>query len=213
MKAIPIVLLLVSTGLIFTTCKKDHESVVSQLQTVSVKDLPADTIIGLTSQGQPYGSGQFTLFSFEQNRIIDNADSASSKWDIGFRGTTIITNGGSSGPGAGGAFLYVGTFADLKTVPVDSVFRADNAPAAYAIQTGSGNGWYTYNPVTQLINPIPGRILVIRTAGGKYAKVEILNYYKGGTTPDASAPDNEKLSKQRYYSFNFVYQSDGTGRF
>ena len=50
----------------------------------------------------------------------------------------------------------------------------------------------------------PGRILVIRTATGKYAKIEILNYYKGGVTPDASASDNDKLTKQRYYTFRFL---------
>jgi hypothetical protein len=145
--------------------------------------------------------------------VIDNTDSATTKWDIGFRGTTIITNGGNSGPGTGGAFVYVGTYADLATIPTDSTFRIDNAPTAYAIKTGSGNGWYSYNGATQLITPVPGRILVIRTATGKYAKIEIQNYYKGGITPDATASDNDKLMKQRYYTFRYTFQSDGSKKF
>jgi hypothetical protein len=48
-----------------------------------------------------------------------------------------------------------------------------------------------------LLHQSPGRILVIRTASGKYAKIEIQNYYKGGVTPDATASDNDKLMKQR----------------
>ena len=32
-------------------------------------------------------------------------------------------------------------------------------------------------------------------------KIEIQNYYKGGVTPDATASDNDKLTKQRYYTF------------
>ena len=204
------------SGIILFSCKKDkNENVV--LQSKQVKDLQADTIIGIYTSGpaagQPYGSGKFTFYSLETNSLIANTDSATAKWDIGFRGTTIITNGGTSGPGSGGAFVYVGTFEDLKSVPADSVFRTDNAPTAYAIRTGSGNGWYSYNGATNIITPIPGRILVIRTASGKYAKIEIQNYYKGGVTLDASASDAEKLSKQRYYTFRYIFQPEGSKNF
>jgi hypothetical protein len=54
---------------------------------------------------------------------------------------------------------------------------------------------------------------VIRTAVGKYAKIEIQNYYKGGVTPDATASDNDKLTKQRYYTFRYTFQSDGSKKF
>ncbi len=198
--------------MLLTSCEKDDVTPVT-LQTTTVNDLPGDTIIGLSAQGQPFGSGKYTLFSLEKNQIIPNSDSATNKWDIGFRGTTIITNSGNSGPGAGGAFVYVGTLADLRRIPADSTFRIDNAPSGYAITTGSGKGWYNYNGATQLVTPIPGRVMVIRTATGKYAKVEILNYYKGGVTPAANASDQDKLSKQRFYSFRYVYQSDGTNKF
>lgn len=200
------------SALIFS-CKKDNVKAPVVPETKTVSDLAADTIIGISPMGQPYGSGKYTFYSLETGTVIANSDSATSKWDIGFRGTTIIINSGNSGPGAGGAFMYVGVFADLKTIPLDSVFRTDNAPSNYAIKTGSGNGWYNYNGATQLITPIPGRILVIRTASGKYAKVEIQNYYKGGVTPDASASDNEKLAKQRYYTFRYVFQPDGGNKF
>jgi hypothetical protein len=203
----------ITTGMFFISCKKENVKATVVLQTETVSDLPGDPIIGLTAQGQPYGSGKFTLYSLETNKIIDNNDSVSSKWDIGFRGTTIITNGGTSGPGNGAAFIYVGVFSDLKQISVDSIFKTDNAPTSYAITTGSGNGWYSYNGATQLITPIPGRVLVIRTANGKFAKLEILNYYKGGVTPDATASDNDKLMKQRYYTFRFTYQSNGNKQF
>jgi hypothetical protein len=54
---------------------------------------------------------------------------------------------------------------------------------------------------------------VIRTASGKYAKIEIQNYYKGGVTPDATASDADKLSKQRYYTFRYLLQPNGTKTF
>ena len=199
--------------LLFFSCKKDNVAIPVVLQSKTVSNLPADTIIGLAPSGQPYGSGKFTFYSLENNTIIANTDSATNKWDVGFRGTTIITNSGTSGSGGGGAFVYTGLFSDLTLISTDSTFRTDNAPASYAIKTGSGNGWYSYNGAANLITPIPGRILVIRTATGKYAKIEILNYYKGGVTPDASASDNDKLTKQRYYTFRFLYQPDGTRKF
>jgi hypothetical protein len=196
----------------FVSCKKEQVAVVETVTSKTVSSLPADTIVGL-SNGQPVGTGKFSFFSIESNSSIASADSNSKKWDIGLRGTTIITNAGTSGPGSGGAFVYTGTFDELKTISADSTFRTDNAPTSYAIPLGSNKGWYVLDFVTNLLSPIPGRVLVIRTANGKYAKVEILNYYKGGTTPPANASDAEKSSKQRYYTFRFTYQSNGTKSF
>ncbi len=204
---------LFATCFVVFSCVKKPVVVPVVLLTTTVNNLPADTIIGLSPMGQPYGTGKFTLYNLENNMVVANSDSATTKWDIGFRGTTIITNSGTSGLGNGGATIFVGNFTDLKQLSADSVFRIDNAPTAYAIKTGSGNGWYSYSGATQLISAIPGRVLVIRTATGKYAKVEILNYYKGGVTPNATASDADKLNKQRYYTFRYVYQPNGSKGF
>jgi len=167
------------------------------LQAVTVQNLIADTIIGITpgvppAGGIPYGAGKFTFYSLETNSIIPSTDSATNRWDLGFRGTTIITNSGSSGPGQGGAFVWTGLFADLKSIPADSTFRVDAAPN-YAIPVGSGRAWYTYSQAEQLVRPIPGKILVIRTSSGKFAKVEI------------------KL--QRHYTFRYTFQPNGSRDF
>jgi hypothetical protein len=205
--------------LVLAACKKSNSGDTAvALNAVTVTNLYADTILGIApgappTGGFPYGSGKYTLYSLRENKIIPNTDSATTKWDIGFRGTTIITNSGNSGPGAGGAFVQLGLFTDLKTIAADSTFRSDNAPSAYAITSGSGRGWYVYDAPTNLVNPIPGRVLVIRTADGKYAKIEILNYYKGGITPAATASDDIKLKTQRYYTFRFVLQTNGTKNF
>lgn len=178
----------------------------------TVQNLVADTIIGIAPSGQPYGAGKFTFFSLENKTIVPNSDSATSNWDIAVRGTTIITNAGTSGPGTGGGFVWIGSFDNLPAVPADSVFKTDNSPV-YAITTGSGKGWYNYDGPTNLVTPLPGRVLVIRTAKGKYAKIEILNYYRKGTTPAATDSDADKLANQRFYNFRFTYQPDGTKTF
>ena len=214
--------ILAIAALIFSACKKDETNNVAvnpndynvsvSGKIVTVKNLPADTIVSISPQGQPLGAGKYTFFSLGTNSIVANTDSATSNWDLAFAGTTVRINAGTSGPGNGGAFVYTGTFDALTTIPTDSTFRIDQAPN-YAIVRGSGKSWYTYDGPTNLLSTIPGRVLVIRTASGKYAKVEILNYYKGNTTPLTTASESIKIYDSRYYSFRYTYQADGTTTF
>ena len=204
-------LVIILTSII--ACTKSDSPTVLPITAITVRDIPADTVVGLSAQGAPITKGVYTFYSLEKNAIVPNTDSASTKWDIAFMATRIIINGGTSGTGQGGAFVYTGLFDDLKTIPTDSVFKTDNAPTSYAITAGSGKGWYTYDGLNNLITPLAGRVLVIRTASGKYVKMEITSYYKGGATLPASASDMEKLTKQRYYSFRFAYQPNGPKTF
>ena len=195
-------------------CSKDEEIIVVPVSAITVSNLAADTVTGLGVDGRPQSAGTTTYYSLVDNKVIASTDAASTKWDIAFSSTKILVNSGTSGPGLGGAFVYVGLFDALKTIPADSNFATDNAIAAsYAVPLGSGKAWYTYDGLTTLISPIAGRVLVIRTATGKFAKIEILNYYKGGVTLPATASVNDKLFKQRYYTFRYAYQPNGAKTF
>ncbi len=195
-------------------CSKDEETIVVPVSAITVSNLAADTVTGLGVDGRPQSAGTTTYYSLVDNKVIASTDAASTKWDIAFSSTKILVNSGTSGPGLGGAFVYVGLFDALKTIPADSNFATDNANAAsYAIPLGSGKAWYTYDGLTTLISPIAGRVLVIRTATGKFAKIEILNYYKGGVTLPATASTIDKLTKQRYYTFRYAYQPNGAKTF
>lgn len=150
---------------------------------------------------QPVG-GPFTKFSFETGVVT----TSETEWDIAFRGTTIAINGGTvtgtadepARNGNAGASIVTGTFAsvtDADGTPFDQ-----DADGAFAIPTGSDNGWYNYNQPTNTVSAIPGRVLVFRTHDGKYAKVEILSYYK-----DAPAQPDGFVDEYRFYTFNYVY--------
>lgn len=192
-------------------CSKEEEIIVVPVNAITVNDLAADTVTGLGPDGRPQSAGTITYYSLVDNKVVSSTDAATTKWDIAFSSTKILINGGTSGPGLGGAFVYVGLFDALKTIPADSSFATDNATAAsYAIPLGSGKAWYTYDGLTTLVSPIAGRVLVIKTATGKYAKIEILNYYKGGVTLASTASVNDKLFKQRYYTFRYAYQPNGS---
>lgn len=217
-----IVLVIAATVLFCNGCTKEKRPVAVDSKSfdvqvtgniTTVRNLPADTIIGVNSIGQPVGSGRYSFFSLEKGQWVPNTDSATNRWDLAFAGTTIRVNNQTSGPGLGGAFVQVGTFESLVKIASDSVFRVDNHPVSYAIPRGSGRAWYTYDGPTNLLTPIPGRVLVIRTATGKFAKVEILNYYRGGITPSATAPDSIKIKDQRFLHFRYTFQANGSGQF
>lgn len=186
------------------SCNKDDDNFrpTAPLTTKTFSNLPAPQTGG---QGQPVG-GQFTKFSFSQNKIVtDNS------WDIAFRGTTIIVNGGAAigitdepaRTGTAAVSIVSNTLSAVKTIPSAATFKQDGANS-YAIPTGSGTGWYNYNATTNIISPIAGKVLVIKTHDGKYAKMEITSYYK-------DAPQNPSAtSLSRFFTFKYVYQPKGT---
>lgn len=193
-------LLVLSIMLIsFFNCEDDGPNLLD-IQSVSIEDLYAPQEGG---QGQPI-SGTFARFDFETGLQTESE----TEWDVAFRGTSIIVNGGTSlgttdepeRTGDAGVYIFDGTMAEM--VAVETSLITQDSSSGYAIQSGSGNGWYTYaGPPTYLINPTPGKILVFRTRDGKYAKMEILSYYLGAPeNPDAFSDPS------RYFTFNYVYQ-------
>jgi hypothetical protein len=55
----------------------------------------------------------------------------------------------------------------------------------------------------------PGVVLGVRTADGRYAKMQIVSYYKGG----ASVPTGAEGELARFYTFRYVFQPDGSRQF
>ena len=181
------------------SCSNDDEIILLDNIQGSITNLHAPQTGGM---GQPIG-GDFTKFSFETG----SATTSETNWDIAFRGTMIIVNGGEKigtndepeRTGTSAIGIVDGTF-DMITTAEGSGFKQDFSGNP-AIPTGSGKGWYNYSgPPTFVITPIPGKILVVKTGKKTYAKMEILSYYE-------NAPSNPNFmrDKSRYYSFNYTY--------
>lgn len=196
--------LVLSIVSLFASCSNDNDNTTTPvtLETKTFANLYAPQTGG---QGQPVG-GAFTKFSFSQNATVTD-----DSWDIAFRGTTIIVNGGTAigitdeptRTGSGAVSILSNTLAEVTAIPEASIFKQDGANT-YAIPTGSGNGWYNYNSTNNLITPIAGKIFVVKTHDGKYAKMEIISYYKDTpATPDPAVGS-------RYFTFKYVYQPSGT---
>ncbi|HZW62590.1 MAG TPA: HmuY family protein [Flavobacteriaceae bacterium] len=193
MKTLHLLSLLV-LAVTFASCSSDDDSNQPQLE------IEAETVTNLYApqeggQGQPI-SGDYTKFSFSTGTTTDSE----TEWDIAFRGTTILVNGGEATAtdqpertGIAGAYTATSTFADVTTVNT-ALLNQDSSSGGLAIST-----WYDYNPTTHIITPKAGNILVIKTHDGKYAKMEILSYYEDGTP-------NDSATNYQYYTFDYVYQ-------
>jgi hypothetical protein len=188
----------------FTACTKDSPDPVETITTATITELDAtaETFIPNPPPAPPTITGAYTKFSFSEGAVVEGDN-----WDIAFRNTSIIVNGGmasdASQPdrtGDGGIYLIPGTMEDITSV-VEAYLQADGETGT-AIIDDMGQmqmGWCVYDQATNVISPIAGEILVIRTHDGShYAKVEILNFYDSPMTNPFGG----------FYTFNYVYQSE-----
>jgi hypothetical protein len=187
-----------------SSCKKDSDSSPAPLEAKTTNDINSN----------PADNGGFSMyFNLTTGTTVPASDSNSTKWDIAFKTTTIKVNSGKSGPGTASAQIVSTGFDDLLEAPADG-YATDGD--AFAIPTGANNGWYTYTGAAasgpqHAILPIAGKTIVVKTANGKYAKVQILSYYKGN--PNTSTADFADLTKRPlggYYTIRYMIQADGS---
>ena len=172
----------------FASCKKDSDTapvVKADLKVNKVNDLhpPLDAISGL-----PKGTVNYSL---ALNKEVKSTEA----WDISFSTTTIATSGSVQ--------LADGIFSSYTTAPT----------SGYVV--GNVANWYTYTGTTSVPNhaifPVSGKIILIKTTDSKYAKVEMISYYKGNpNTSTAAFADLATRPASSYYTFQFAYQADGT---
>lgn len=217
--------------LTLSACDSNDDAVLTPIEAQVATNVVADPATRDPMTGAVSATNRYTLYSLRENRVVlsyDNpvrTDSATTKWDLGFRGTSIIVNGGTSGPGEGAALIATGLFDEFDSVPESTVLRVDgdaasscpgiNTPAGpvpgrpLAICSGSDNGWYNYNQGQNLISPIPGRTILVRTADGQgYAKVQIQNYYRDApVTPITTGGPGD--TPDRTYTFRYVLNPNG----
>jgi len=123
-------------------------------------------------------------FSFKLGAVVDGSG------DLAFKRYAIV-----AGPGAGILDLGETAFEQVRTVPADGYVVNEGAaePRNPAIAS-----WYTYGFFTHVLSP-KRRVWAVRTADGRYAKLEMVGYYCPGPQPGCP-------------TFRYVYQGDGTTR-
>jgi hypothetical protein len=124
-------------------------------------------------------------FSFGHGSVVDAGAQA---WDLAFRRYAIV-----AGPGAGILDLGEQRFDEVRTVPT----------TGYQANEGKGDprnpaiaGWYDYGFFSHVLSPKP-RVWAIRTADGRYAKLEMVGYYCPGAQPGC-------------VTFRYAFQGNGS---
>ena len=140
-------------------------------------------------------------------------DSASTRWDLGFRGAEVLLNGGTSGPGAG-----VGVVVDVPFEEVDDAlhdaytYRRDGESACPSGPPRAACDGDLFEALalpgggTALV-PIPGRTLLLRLGNGQgYAKVRFLSTYRGAP----NVADLDGAQEGGVYTFDYAVNPDGS---
>ena len=181
----------------FTACTKDSPKPTIITATITELDATAETVTN--TQFGLVCTGPFTKFSFSEGGEVQGDN-----WDIAFRNSKIIVNGGAdsdtsqpSRTGNAAAYRIDGLMDQITSVNLALLKQdGDNAGmfGTTAIIDDQGQvfppaveplGWSLYNndiPQAPILEPLAGKIFVFRTHDNKYAKVEILNFYDNPMT-------------------------------
>ena len=86
-----------------------------------------------------------------EGETVDIADAAASlAWDVGFKRTAVIVNGGVSGPGKTGALVFKDiSFEDVLEAPEGEYISDTDQTTTFA----RGDGWYTYTGPPKSLGP------------------------------------------------------------
>lgn len=189
--------LMACTALIigFASCKKDDPKEIKETKITKTDS------VRVTTNAR---SGQFTLYSLKEGKIIDQKDSATDKWDFGIRFVDIIVNGHSSGPGNTAVITEKGVYGNYMKAPATG-YAYDTTTNQRAINSSLTNGWYNYDRATHDFDPKAGMFFVFKTTDNKYAKVEMLT----GRYEDFTGP----MPLWIVHKFRYTYQEDGSTNF
>ena len=194
---------------LFTSCEKSSNDEILWWHGADVIELDAsDFELNIADTA---ATGNFVKFSFLEGGIVTN-----DKWDVAFRGTTLIVNGGEKAhndqpdrTGDAAVYISTGSMSEINSVDTNRLLQ-DNSSGSAILNNimiddlgVSGQGWASYSFSTHLFSPRAGRILVFRTHDNKYAKMEIVYFY------DSLNPDTGNGDIGGFYTFNYVYQSAG----
>lgn len=116
------------------------------------------------------------FFDFSRGAVVDIHDSTSLEWDLAFRRGKVITNGGATNSfgSAGAKDLGKIDFVTLAEAPLDSYVQ--DSSTRTETENKTLNKWYTYNYITHKLRA-KKNVFAMRTAKGKYAKVQFLSFY------------------------------------
>lgn len=224
-KRINLITVMIMALLSLNACKKEKtDPPLEDGKSTVIYDLAGDTGASMGEgvdgkEKRPFFPFLFRFSDKQQIWVKTAADSAThfktTDWDICFSGVynslvscnsgTLVSNPGYGGPGQSTGIVMIDKpYHQVTEAPSDEVF----ATAAYSgtgWDSGNGFGWFFYTLSNHIAVPIKNRTFVLKTATGKFAKLEIINVYQGNppTVTDLHWP-------APYFTFRYYVQQDGS---
>lgn len=194
---------LIFAVLFIAGCDNDDPAPVAlEVQSITNFEAPGDVFDFTTQPPTLLQANEYQYFDFSSGMEVTVNDA----WDIGIKGTTIITNGGVNGSAGVQATTIAAIFDNLTEVPTAATFAADtNETLAINKNTDFTDRWYSYNQ--GVITPVPGKVILLRDTENNYVKLEIQCYYRDCPTNPVPGQNNG------IFTFRYIYQPDGTGNF
>ncbi|OHT44238.1 HmuY family protein [Flavobacterium tructae] len=222
----PLVLLII--GMNFISCSSTDENPTATLtdgKSTIVSDLAGDTGAAMSSdtKGKEKRGFHTFLFRFSDQKQIwlhTKADSLqfmkTNDWDIAFTGpynsevfinnTKYQYNPGYGGPAKNTAVVLLKeAYKNVNQAPSDTDFNNSEVTKIGWSSSESSAGWFYYSLSSHIMQAIPDRTYVLRLPNGKYAKLQLINAYKGN--PPAVTDLNWPAP---YFTFKYFVQQDGS---
>ncbi len=135
--------------------------------------------------GQPIGVVQYTIdagsrkdwvyFDFSSGAAVSTSQ-GSPDWDIAFRRTDVLTNGGETNPnGLGGAIDLGKTPLEEATITEDG-YLVDATNDERGLENPALHNWYNYNWTSHIVTS-KGHTYAVRTATGEVVLLTFASYY------------------------------------
>ena len=142
----------------------------------------------------------WVYFDFSRGGVVKIQDPTSLEWDLAFRRSKVISNGGATNKFGKAGLVDLGNsagFNQITEAPLNNYIQDS------ATRTETENSillkWYRYNYLTHKLTPKPNTYAV-KTADERFAKIKFLNFY---------CANKETGCIQMQY----VYQASGSNKF
>lgn len=175
---------------------------------ITVGNVPAQTISNVASSDllatkltviNASSENDWVYFDFSRGKVVKIHDKSSIEWDLAFRRSKVISNGGATNKFGKAGLINLGTLdfnqvveAPLKEYVQDKATRTETENPILL-------KWYRYNYLTHKLSAKPNTYAV-KTANGEYVKVKFLDFY--------CANKETGCIKMQY-----VYQDNGSNQF
>jgi hypothetical protein len=135
--------------------------------------------------GQPPGVVQYTIdarsrkgwayFDFSGGTAVSTSQEALD-WDLAFRRTDILTNGGETNPGGLGGAVDLGEISLDEATPPDDGYLPDATDDERGLENPALHKWYSYNWTSHIVTS-KDHTYALRTATGEVVLLTFASYY------------------------------------